>query len=303
MEGNSMRHFWKLAGTLLVIALAITRVSSAQDNSKASSSAPSAAYPNTVDGLNRLLQDVRDAAKRGDKEKVAAFLKNMEIPNCDAWLHEMYPSDKADSWMDLCKPESLTRAEMPMQQKFEDFGRSEGNFAIRKVNDHPEPDQGMESGWLQIVRKPLDIYFASWHAAQSAPGGRGEPVGYFIFVDNAFRWYSIIWFPKLGTLHAKIVPPQLIYRVDPIYPCEAKAQHITGTVRVYYVIGGDGKVYNAHALSHPGLSEDPSLRKAAEDAILQWKYKPGTMDGKPIEMNAITIDVIFGPDKIEIRPF
>lgn len=295
-----MRHFWKLVGTWLIIALAITRVGSAQDNPRASSSDASAAYPNTTDGLNRLLQDVREAAKHGDREKLAGFMKEMEIPNCDAWLHEMYPSDTADSWMSLCEQKSLAPREKTMEEMFERLAGVDGNFAVRKVNDHPESS---ETGMVQTRRGPLDVYFASWHAPQDPPSARGEPVGYFMFIDEGFRWESDIVFPKVAISHAKIVPPQLTHRVDPIYPPEAKAQHITGTVRVYYVIGGDGKVYNAHALTHPGLSEDPSLRKAAEDAILQWKYKPATMDGKPIETNAVTIDVIFGSDKIEIRPF
>jgi TonB family protein len=83
--------------------------------------------------------------------------------------------------------------------------------------------------------------------------------------------------------------------VEPIYPSDAAARNISGTVRVYYVIGGDGVVYNAHALSGEGLSEDPSLRKAAEEAVLQWRYQPATMDGKPIGTNAVTVDLKFSP--------
>ncbi|HUJ31336.1 MAG TPA: energy transducer TonB [Candidatus Acidoferrum sp.] len=289
--------------TIILLAVSLATPPSILGRDKAGSgtqAAPSSVYPNTTDGLQQLLHDVREAAKRGEKEKVAEYLKEMEVPNCDAWLHAMYASDKADSWMGLCEEKSFAPREQAMQDAFGRFAGTDGTFAVRKVNDHPESS---ESGMLEAPRKPLDIYFATWKAAQNPATARGEPVGYFFFVDNGFRWENTIWFPKVVVSHARIVPAQLIHRVDPVYPPEAKAQHITGTVRVYYVIGGDGKVYNAHALSHPGLSEDPSLRKAAEDAVLQWRYEPATMDGKPIETNAVTIDVIFGPNKIEIRPF
>jgi TonB family protein len=63
----------------------------------------------------------------------------------------------------------------------------------------------------------------------------------------------------------------LAERVDPAYPPEAAAQHITGTVRVYFVISADGVVYNAHAISGEGLSNDQNLRKAAERAAIQWR--------------------------------
>lgn len=124
---------------------------------------------------------------------------------------------------------------------------------------------------------------------------KDEPIGYFYFLDGGFRWDSLISFPKIKISNAKIVPAKLIKKAEPVYPADAAAQHIFGTVRVYYVIGGDGAVYNAHALSGEGLSEDPSLRKAAEDAVLQWRYQPATMDGKPIQTNAVTVDLKFSP--------
>jgi TonB family protein len=80
-----------------------------------------------------------------------------------------------------------------------------------------------------------------------------------------------------------------------VYPPEAASQHISGTVRVYYVIGGDGAVYKAHAIPAAGLCEDPSLRKAAEEAVIQWRYRPATLDGKPIQTNAVTVDITFSP--------
>jgi hypothetical protein len=61
---------------------------------------------------------------------------------------------------------------------------------------------------------------------------------------------------------------------------------IGGTLRVYFVIGGDRVVYNAHAISCDDCSNDANLRKAAEDAIIQWKYKPATVDGRPAETDA-----------------
>jgi TonB family protein len=107
--------------------------------------------------------------------------------------------------------------------------------------------------------------------------------------------------PQVGTsqtkiTHAKIIQPKLVKEVDPIYPPEAATRNAVGTVRVYYVIGGDGLVYNAHAISGEGLSEDPSLRKAAEEAVLQWRYEPGTFDGKPFQ-TTVTPDITFRPTK------
>jgi TonB family protein len=140
------------------------------------------------------------------------------------------------------------------------------------------------------------VYFASWKFPNQPNEAKGEPIGYFYFLDGGFRWDSlIITITKIKITNAKIVPAKLIKKVEPVYPADAVAQHISGTVRVYYVIGGDGVVYNAHALSAEGFSEDPSLRKGAEDAVIQWRYEPATMNGKPIETNAVTVDLNFSP--------
>ncbi len=253
-------------------------------------------YADTTAEFQRFLRDILDATKNGDKKRVAALLKSTEVPNCDAWLHQMYKSDSADSWMSLCDPKTLSTKEKELKEQFAEFVKKGGEFSVRKVNDNPQGGEGgFESGIIGGGRQPLEVYFASWKSSNQPKQAKGEEIGYFYFLDGGFRWDSLVSFPKFKFNQAKIVPAKLIKKVEPVYPSDAAAQHITGTVRVYYVIGGDGAVYNAHALSGEGLSEDPSLRKAAEDAVLQWLYQPATMDGKPIQTDAVTVDLKFSP--------
>jgi hypothetical protein len=253
-------------------------------------------YTDTTADFQRFLQDILDATKKGDKQRVASLLKGTEVPNCDAWLHQMYKSDSADSWMGLCDSKTLGSKEKSMKELFAGFAKEGGEFSTRKVNDNPQGGEGgFELGMIHGGKEPLEVYFASWKSPNQPKEAKGEPIGYFYFLDGGFRWDNLISFPKIKISNAKIVPAKLIKKVEPAYPTDAAAQHISETVRVYYVIGGDGAVYNAHALSGEGLSEDPSLRKAAEDAVLQWWYQPATMDGKPIQTNAVTVDLKFSP--------
>lgn len=253
-------------------------------------------YTDTTSDFQRFLQDILDATKKDDKQRVVSLLKSTEVPNCDAWLHQMYKSDSADSWMSLCDSKTLRSQEESMKELFAGFAKEGGEFSTRKVNDNPQGGEGgLESGIVHGGKEPLEVYFASWKSQNQSKEAKGESIGYFYFLDGGFRWDSLISFPKIKISNAKIVPAKLTKKVDPDYPAVAAAQHMSGTVRVYYVIGGDGAVYNAHALSGEGLSEDPSLRKAAEDAVLQWRYQPATMDGKPIQTNAVTVDLKFSP--------
>jgi TonB family protein len=266
-----------------------------EQNVSAPPNAPT--YANTTEGFKQLLLDMRAAAKDGNQDKLATFIKDTEVPNCDAWLHKMYDSDKADSWMGLCETKFRDPRERDLKKLLGRIAKQDGRFVTRKVNDNPEPGKGLEWGWLQAIKQPLHIYWASWLPSSEPKESDADPVGYFMFIDGAFRWESTIQSFKPSqtkVTHAKIVPPKLVKKVDPIYPPDAASRNVGGTVRVYFVISGDGLVHNAHAISGEGLSDDASLREAAEQAVMQWRYQPGTIDGKPFQTTT-TVDVTFSP--------
>jgi protein TonB len=87
---------------------------------------------------------------------------------------------------------------------------------------------------------------------------------------------------------AKVIhAPTLISSTRPDYPATAKASRVQGDVSVVAEIDANGKVTGAHALSGPLL-----LRQAAVDSVRQWKYAPGTTDGKP-SPSEVTVNITF----------
>jgi len=251
-------------------------------------------YANTREGLKQLLSDMRAVAKEGNEERLVALVKGTEIPNCDAWLHKMYDSDKADSWMGLCDAKVLASKETSIHELFNRIAHEDGRILTRKVNDNPQPGKGLEWGWLQAIKQPLDIYWASWLPSNEPTESEADPIGYFMFIDGGFRWESGIQsFKPSQTRKANFVMPKLVQRVDPVYPAEAAANHISGTVRVYFVIGADGVVHiKPRATKEQGFSDDPDLVRAAEDAVRHWRYQPLTINGKPVDMD-LHADIVF----------
>ena len=79
----------------------------------------------------------------------------------------------------------------------------------------------------------------------------------------------------------------LVNRVQPQYPPLARQTRISGTVRLHAIISKDGSVQQLEV-----LSRHPLLVEAALDAVRQWKYRPTTLNGEPVEVDT-TIDVIF----------
>ena len=78
----------------------------------------------------------------------------------------------------------------------------------------------------------------------------------------------------------------LLRKVQPVYPAQALAQHLEGSVVLQATVAEDGKVQDVTV-----LSGDPLLARAATDAVRQWQYEPFHADGKPIQKQTeITID-------------
>ncbi len=70
----------------------------------------------------------------------------------------------------------------------------------------------------------------------------------------------------------------LVSRVEPVYPEDAQHQRIEGVVKLHIIIGRDGNVQDVDQMSGP-----PLLVAAAANAIRQWRYKPTSLGGEPVE--------------------
>lgn len=79
----------------------------------------------------------------------------------------------------------------------------------------------------------------------------------------------------------------LTHRVAPIYPEQARLTRIEGDVVLSALIAEDGTVRDLKV-----VKGQPTLARAAMQAVRQWHYKPYELDRKPVKMNT-TITVSF----------
>ena len=85
---------------------------------------------------------------------------------------------------------------------------------------------------------------------------------------------------------AEVQRTKLLHKTTPIYPLEAKAQHIEGAVNLQATIGKDGKVENLQV-----LDGNPLLAAAALEAVKNWEYSTTLLNGDPVEVvTKITIN-------------
>jgi protein TonB len=90
-------------------------------------------------------------------------------------------------------------------------------------------------------------------------------------------------------ISAGVLAGNILTKVVPKFPEEAKRQQINGAVVMHVIVGTDGRVKEAHIISGPEL-----LRASYLDAVKQWTYRPYLVNGEPVAVETqITIVLSF----------
>jgi protein TonB len=80
---------------------------------------------------------------------------------------------------------------------------------------------------------------------------------------------------------------RLLKAASPVYPPTARAQNVSGDVKIDALIDADGNVSSVKVISGPAL-----LHQAALEAVKQWKYEPAQLNGKPTSVH-VTVTIHF----------
>lgn len=137
--------------------------------------------------LRLFLQNALAVARSGNDQKLAALVKDMEIPNYEAWFTSTFGTAGSmyiEVYRAKLSEQDLARQHM-LQATARWMKRPEA-VLIRKVNDAPDAGDPYETGLIKNLQRPVTIFFA--YSKTSAP--RPNPIGYFVFVEGKFRWLS-----------------------------------------------------------------------------------------------------------------
>lgn len=87
-----------------------------------------------------------------------------------------------------------------------------------------------------------------------------------------------------------VMAGQIVSKVNPVYPQEARERGIAGSVVLHAIIDVDGTIKELAVVSGP-----PELQKSAIEAVKQWVYKPFLLNGEPQEVDTtITVNYSLG---------
>jgi protein TonB len=80
-------------------------------------------------------------------------------------------------------------------------------------------------------------------------------------------------------LGGRVAEANLIRRVMHVYPALARSARVQGTVEFTALISKEGNIENLQL-----VHGHPLLVNAAKEAVLQWKYRPTTLNGEAVEV-------------------
>jgi TonB family protein len=261
------------------------------------------AYPDSVDGLRRLLQSMLTAAKSGDQHALWALIKDTEIPNYQTWFTTTFGQEKGESWADPYG-DRLAVNEAEFQGTIQRLAPLKGDISTRKVNGAPKGGNGMEKGLLDSLKQTVDIFYAEWNGSEGDADSRNNPIGYFMFIDGRFRWDSTISAFKMRLVREGAPPPsdppgqflgqpvplsdseaeQLPYHAGkdgvgnpicvycplPQFTKAATKAKFQGTILLRVVVQPNGRATNIKVVRSVGLGLD----ETAVEAVRNWHFQP-----------------------------
>jgi protein TonB len=129
------------------------------------------------------------------------------------------------------------------------------------------------------TRPELTIPFQPDRILPVTPGTISIPLARGIDLDQ----YPLKHKWGMGDLDQPLTP---LIRIPPVYPLRAKRRGIEGRVKVKFLVRQNGTVAQVEILEAvPEKLFDNSVRSC----ISGWRFKPGTVDGEPVDVWAETV--------------
>ncbi len=262
----------------------------------ASSGLQADAYPNTPDGLQKLIGDILQAAKDRDSVREAALVHSLLVPANSTWFTVEYGHGFGES---LAAAYARLVPELESEIKSIYEGNVERGWMTPKLNiyDNPDAVNAPIDGFLNCMDKIVPLYQTAFHDNSTAfymsqkPGQNGTQAagdlnGFFVYDQDGFRFIPMNVLMKLPRerpvrikLDMNVMRSKLQTDSHLRYPEAAIRKHISGNVVVQIVIDTAGKTKEMKV-----TQGDPILSQAVLDDMKNWHFEPTTLDGDPVEV-------------------
>lgn len=256
-------------------------------------------YPDSEQGLQKLLGDMTKLIKEGGTQTLAAYAKSRALPNADAWFVSVFGSDLGPDYVAASQKQRSTVATLVPATLAALLKQGRTRIEAHKFEASCDPFASDKEYPLLLRRNhAAPLYDARFLNTSSM----ASVWSYFAYVDGRFRYVGNLpaqVSPAPGKRQPPPEPPEkilvggivqsakIIRQKMPEYPAQARDAHIQGDVVIHAIIGKDGQIHDMEIIQ--GIC---SLSEAALAAVKHWTYSPTLLAGNPVEVDT-TITVVF----------
>src|SRR5450432_321015 len=144
----------------LLIAAASLKIAAQPTATPAQAPTPPAAYPDSHDGLQLLIQDVFAAMKSQDDKKVSSYFANMAIPDHDSWFTKMFGPIEGPR-MEAKYAQLLPDLPAKLKSTFEYAMKDDRTNAEVSILQKSGPSSGLGHAVIEAMTTPVPLYVAS----------------------------------------------------------------------------------------------------------------------------------------------
>ena len=141
----------------------------------------------------------------------------------------------------------------------------------------------------EVVLAPPPSLSVGFGSGSGFGGGDDAGTGSGFGVEGGVGWGQGTSGPGIEPVRVRsgVDSPELVHRVEPVYPPNAVADRVEGVVVVEATVDDQGHVQEVRVLRSIG-----PLDQAAIDAVMQWRYLPLLVNDQPSRF-VLTVNVTF----------
>jgi len=250
-------------------------------------------YDNSAGGLKHQIEDAMKAAKNHDRSNLMSLTTNMVLPDPDLWFTRVFGAQLGAAYEKQYAPSS-SRIPSSLADFLEDTANQKftGVQVVRftKACDSSADEMQYPVLISREIEEPLGIVL--FHRDNSY-----TTLQFFAYIDGAFRYVGNLKPSQIsrpgstGTKQVKsdanVQAARILKQIPPVYPDEARRQHIEGEVVLHAILTREGTISELRVLKGRCALAGPAI-----NAVRQWQYSPTLLEGNPVEVDT-TITVTF----------
>jgi hypothetical protein len=259
------------------------------------------AYPDSSEGLQKLLQDTIGAVTSKDTAKEVALIRMLIMPEDSTWFKDEF-GPAFGPRLAAAYLKARPTLEQEMQTVYE--GNAQRGWLQPKIfryADAATVDSPIDN-FLNCMDVVVPLYQTAFNGdrigytvAKPDEQGRskisaGDIPGYYVYANGGFRFVPqevLFLLPKERPIRIQlgmnVMRSKIIDRLGGLTPPETLKElmnlHIKGKVVIHFVLGTDGKIKEINAVEGPQTLSDVFLRE-----VKLWAFEPTILDGEPVEV-------------------